>query len=217
MPAIIARRGAWSCCGRPAARRVPVGKRFDTLLREIRACEICAEHLADGPRPVVQCDPASRILIVGQAPGRKVHETGIPFNDPSGVKLREWMGVEPDTFYDPKKVALLPMGFCFPGTGKSGDLPPRTECAEAWRERLLAELKNVELTLVLGKYAQAYHLEKTYPSVTDAVKDWEAGWPERLTLPHPSPRNRLWLRRNEWFERDVIPRLQARIRELLGG
>ena len=194
-----------------------MSRAFRTLLREVRACRICEEHLPEGPRPVVQIDPAARILIVGQAPGRKVHETGVPFNDPSGVKLREWMGVEPDTFYDARRIALLPMGFCFPGTGKAGDLPPRPECADAWREKLLAFLPDVQLTLILGRYAQDYHLPERYRTVTDAVKDWEAGWPQRLALPHPSPRNRLWLRRNAWFERDVIPRLQRRVRRLLAG
>ena len=188
---------------------------FTTLLKEIKACTLCSEHLALGPRPVVQAHPTARILIAGQAPGSKVHETGIPFDDPSGNRLREWMGVSKDEFYDPQKIAIVPMGFCFPGTGKSGDLPPRPECAPAWRAELLNQLPNIELTLVIGQYAQAYHLDEGSETVTKLVQSWKDYWPEKIPLPHPSPRNNIWLRRNPWFEDDVLPSLQKQVRAVL--
>lgn len=188
---------------------------FDQLVQQVRACTLCKDVLTEGPRPVVQLSRSSRILVVGQAPGRKVHETGIPFNDPSGDRLRQWMGVDREQFYNEEQVAILPMGFCFPGTGKSGDLPPRPECAETWREALLARLDKVELTLVVGQYAQAWHLPDSRKSVTDNVKAWREYWPGLLPMPHPSPRNIRWLKSNPWFEQEVIPRLQARIGELL--
>ncbi len=188
---------------------------FDQLVQQVRACTLCKDVLLEGPRPVVQLSRSSRILVVGQAPGRKVHETGIPFNDPSGDRLRQWMGVDREQFYNEEQVAILPMGFCFPGTGKSGDLPPRPECAETWREALLARLDKVELTLVIGQYAQAWHLPDSRKSVTDNVKAWREYWPGLLPMPHPSPRNIRWLKSNPWFEQEVIPRLQARIGELL--
>ncbi|GAM70428.1 hypothetical protein JCM19236_566 [Vibrio sp. JCM 19236] len=140
-----------------------------------------------------------------------MHDTGIPFNDPSGDRLREWMGVSKEMFYDEKQIALLPMGFCFPGTGKSGDLPPRPECAQRWREQLLAQLPNIELTLVLGKYAQSYHFGKSKRSLTELVVGWQDYWPNKVPLPHPSPRNNIWLKRNPWFEKELIPQLQARL------
>jgi uracil-DNA glycosylase len=186
-----------------------------SLLTEVRACVLCAEHLPLGPRPVVQVHQSSRILIAGQAPGRKVHETGIPFNDASGDRLRAWLGISHDVFYDPKQVAILPMGFCFPGTGKSGDLPPRPECAPIWRATLLAHLKNVKLTLVIGQYAQAYHLPNEGTSVTETVQAWRSNWPHTVPLPHPSPRNNMWLKRNSWFEEELIPALRARVSEVL--
>lgn len=188
--------------------------KFDTLLEEVRACTICADHLPHGVRPVIQISRKAPILIAGQAPGRRVHESGIPFDDPSGDRLREWMGVSKEVFYDPEKVAILPMGFCYPGTGKSGDLPPRPECAPEWRQRLLAELRSLRLTLVIGQYAQAYHFGKT-GSVTDVVRSWQDHWPDIVPLPHPSPRNNLWLRRNPWFENELVPKLRDRISEIL--
>ena len=188
--------------------------RLATLLREVRQCRICEAHLPLGPRPVLQVHSAARILIAGQAPGRRVHESGVPFQDPSGVRLREWLGVDEETFYDPKKFAILPMGFCYPGKGSSGDNPPRPECAENWREPLLARLKNVKLTIVLGQYAQAYHLGAS-STVTEAVGAWKEYWPEKLPLPHPSPRNQGWFQKNAWFEKEVLPRLRKRVRELL--
>ena len=188
---------------------------FKLLLEEILSCQICAASLPQGARPVLQAHPRARILIAGQAPGRKVHESGIPFDDPSGDLLREWMGIDPHAFYDPRNVAIVPMGFCYPGTGKSGDLPPRPECAPAWRQLLLSQLRNVELTLVLGRYAQAYHLGTRHRPLTEIVRSWGEYWPAMIPLPHPSPRNRAWLRRNPWFSQDVLPALRLRIRELL--
>jgi uracil-DNA glycosylase len=161
--------------------------------------------------------PSARILIAGQAPGRKVHESGVPFDDASGDRLRAWLGVSRDVFYDPKRVAILPMGFCFPGTGKSGDLPPRSECAPAWREQLLSHLTKVKLTLVIGQYAQAYHLPGERDSLTELVQGWRAYWPQTVPLPHPSPRNNLWIRRNPWFADQLLPVLQARVAEVFAG
>lgn len=188
---------------------------FFSLLDEVRACTLCADHLPLGPRPVVQAHPSARILIAGQAPGRKVHETGIPFNDASGERLRAWLGISRETFYDPMQVAILPMGFCFPGTGRSGDMPPRPECAPAWRAALLSHLKNIQLTLVIGQYAQAYHLPNESASVTEAVQAWRKYWPYTVPLPHPSPRNNLWLKRNPWFENELLPVLRVRVSEVL--
>jgi len=187
-----------------------------SLLADVRACTICETHLPLGPRPVLQLHPDARILIAGQAPGRKVHESGMPFDDPSGKRLREWLNVTPVTFYNPKQIAILPMGFCFPGTGTSGDLPPRPECAPAWREQLLAKLIKLEMTLVLGQYAQLYHFGKEHSTVTGRVKAWRSTWPRIVPLPHPSPRNNLWLRRNPWFETELLPVLQERVSELTG-
>ena len=188
-----------------------------SLLSEIRACTICTPHLPLGPRPVVQLSAKARVLIAGQAPGRKVHESGVPFDDASGNRLRAWLGVTREVFYDPKQFALVPMGFCFPGTGRSGDLPPRPECAQAWREQLLGHLRQVELTLVLGQFAQTYHFGKSSGSLTDLVKSWRSHWPHMVPLPHPSPRNNLWLRRNPWFEAELLPPLRERVSELLDG
>lgn len=188
---------------------------FESLLNEVRACTICAAHLPAGPRPVLQIHPEARVLIAGQAPGRKVHESGIPFDDASGKRLREWMGIHDSVFYDPKSVAILPMGFCYPGTGKSGDLPPRQECAPAWRDGLLAHLPDLEITLVIGQYAQAHHLPDAKATLTATVQDWREYWPRIVPLPHPSPRNNIWLRRNPWFETDLLPLLRQRIDSVL--
>jgi uracil-DNA glycosylase len=188
---------------------------FASLLSEVRACTLCEADLPLGPRPVLQLHPKARILIAGQAPGRKVHDSGVPFDDPSGNRLREWLDVSREVFYDPKQIAILPMGFCFPGSGKSGDLPPRPECAPAWREQLLGKLPQLEITLVLGQYAQAYHFGDASSSVTDLVKSWRGHWPHIVPLPHPSPRNNIWLRRNPWFEAELIPSLRKRVSEVL--
>ena len=187
-----------------------------SLLKEVRACAICESALPLGPRPVLQLHAKAKILIAGQAPGRKVHESGVPFDDASGKRLREWLGVTRDVFYDPQQVAILPMGFCFPGTGKSGDLAPRSECAPAWRERLLSHLKQLEITIVLGQYAQKYHFGEASSSVTGLVKSWREYWPDMVPLPHPSPRNNIWLRKNPWFEVELLPSLRQRVSESLG-
>lgn len=198
----------------PAAR----APNLPLLLKEVRACTICTEQLPLGPRPVLQADARARILIAGQAPGRTVHDSGVPFDDASGERLRHWMGVDRELFYDPRLVAVLPMGFCYPGTGKSGDLPPRRECAPQWRARLLAALPHIELTLVIGQYAQAWHLPgRAGTSLTDTVKAWHAHWPSVLPLPHPSPRNNIWLKANPWFVEQVIPELQRRVRAIVAG
>lgn len=185
------------------------------LLTEVRACTLCAGHLPLGPRPVLQMQASARILIASQAPGRKVHDTGIPFNDASGDRLRAWLGINREVFYDPKQIAILPMGFCFPGTGTSGDLPPRPECAVKWRKTLLARLKKLQLTLVIGQYAMAWHLPDASGTLTEIVKDWRKYWPLTFPLPHPSPRNNLWLKRNPWFERELIPVLRNRVSAVL--
>ena len=188
---------------------------LDRLLREVRACTLCAAHLPQPPRPVLQAGSAARILIASQAPGRKVQHSGIPFDDASGDRLRLWMGINKDSFYDPETVAILPMGFCFPGTGGAGDLPPRPECAPAWRTSLLAHLPHIQLTLVIGQYAQAWHLKReARATLTETVRAWRNYGPHILPLPHPSPRNNLWLRRNPWFEEEVIPVLRARVQAL---
>ncbi len=187
----------------------------NALLDDVRACTICKD-LPLGPRPILQASASARLLIVGQAPGRITHHKGVPFDDPSGNRLRSWLGVDRDTFYDASKVAILPMGFCFPGTGKSGDLPPRSECAAAWRDRILATLQSVELTLVIGRYAIDWHLPAySRFTVTAAVRAWADIWPRQLVLPHPSPRNNRWLKSNPWFETDIIPALQMRTKQLI--
>jgi uracil-DNA glycosylase len=186
-----------------------------SFLASIRACTLCAAHLPLGPRPVLQFHPSARILVAGQAPGRKVHASGVPFDDASGARLRDWMGVSREIFYDPTLVASLPMGFCYPGTGRSGDLAPRRECAPAWRAGLLERLENLQLTLVIGQYAMGYHLPDAAGTLTETVRNWRAHWPAVLPLPHPSPRNNVWLQRNPWFEREVVPALQARLRDVL--
>lgn len=200
----------------PHARAAGLAEPLEDLLRQVRTCRLCAAHLPLGPRPVLQAQAAARILVVGQAPGRKVHDTGLPFNDPSGERLREWMGIDRSVFYDARRIALVPMGFCYPGTGRSGDLPPRPECAAAWRARLLAGLPAIELTLVLGRYAHDWHLPGA-PSRTlaDTARAWRERWPHLVALPHPSPRNNLWLRRNPWLEAEVLPRLRERVRQVL--
>jgi uracil-DNA glycosylase len=187
------------------------------LLADVRACTLCAEHLPLGPRPVLQVHASARILVAGQAPGRKVHASGVPFDDASGERLRAWMGVTREQFYDAKQIAILPMGFCYPGTGRSGDLPPRPECAPAWRGALMAHLKRIQLVLVIGQYAQAWHLSGHDGTLTDAVLAWREHWPAALPLPHPSPRNNPWLKRHPWFETDVLPALRSRVADVLGA
>ena len=190
---------------------------FNKLATEIRACDICCHDLPLGPNPVFQASAKARILIAGQAPGIRVHESSIPFNDPSGDRLRDWLNVDHDSFYDQEKFAIIPMGFCYPGTGKGGDLPPRPECAATWHDRLLATLPNIQLTLVIGQYAHKYYLGKSRKNnLTETVRAWQEYQPNLIPLPHPSPRNNIWLKKNPWFDKDVIPVLQNKIRTLLG-
>ena len=189
--------------------------KFEALLEQARACRICEQHLPLGPRPILQLSAKARILIAGQAPGRKVHESGKPFDDASGKRLREWMGVDDEIFYDADRIAILPMGFCFPGTGKSGDLPPRPECASSWRQPLLNEAGNFQMTLVLGQFAQSYHFPDFRGSLTELVKSWQDYWPVLVPLPHPSPRNNRWLKQNPWFQSELLPVLQQNINNIL--
>ena len=176
-----------------------IGHLIRKVHRHVSRCTLCAPHLVDGVRPVLQVDTQARILVAGQAPGRKVHASGIPFDDASGERLRTWMGVSAEVFYDATQVAILPMGFCYPGTGKSGDLPPRKECAPQWRAPLLAAMPRIELILAIGQYAIAWHLPQcATETLTETVRDWRRHWPTVLPLPHPSPRNNIWLKANPW-------------------
>ncbi len=189
---------------------------FTKLQSEIRACTLCHTQLPLGPRPVLQISRAARILIAGQAPGSKVHASGIPFDDASGDRLRDWLGMDRETFYDASRVAILPMGFCYPGTGQSGDLPPRPECAVAWREKILRELTSLKLTLVIGQYAMDWHLgSRAKATLTETVQAWRDFSPQLWPMPHPSPRNNIWLKKNPWFIRDVLPELRRQVRLLL--
>ena len=181
------------------------------LYDEIKQCDICAAQLPLGPRPIVRGSEQAKILIIGQAPGTKVHASGIPWDDASGKRLRQWMGLTDKAFYDESLVAIMPMGFCYPGKGRSGDLPPRPECAPKWHEPMLAALPNVQLTLLIGQYAQKYYLKESFSSLTDTVKHWEDYLPRYFSLPHPSPRNQIWLKQNPWFEQNAIPEMQRRI------
>ena len=193
------------------------GARFASLLHDIRACRVCAAHLPHEPRPVLRAKPTARLVIVGQAPGTRVHASGMPFTDPSGDRLRDWLGVDSETFYDERHVAIVPMGFCFPGLdAKGGDLPPRKECAPLWREKLFAELKEIKLTLVVGSYAQAWHLKgRTEPTLTETVKAWREYGPKVMPLPHPSWRNNAWVKKNLWFESELLPVLRKRVAKVL--
>lgn len=190
---------------------------LETLLRDIRGCEICKEHLPAGPRPVLSAHPDSRILVIGQAPGRRVHESGVPWDDASGKRLREWLGVTDAQFYDPELFALVPMGFCYPGTGSSGDLPPRPECAETWHRDIIERLPDVRLTLLLSRYAQDRYLaHRRKTTLTETVRAWKTYRPRYVPLPHPSPRNNIWLKRNPWFGEELLPYLRQRVRRILG-
>lgn len=193
----------------------PPALELDDLVGEIRACRVCASALPHEPRPVLRVHPEARILIVGQAPGRRVHESGLPFTDPSGDRLRAWMGIDEAVFYDQRFIAIAAMGFCYPGTVKGADLPPRRECAPLWRPRLLPLLKNLQLTLLVGSYAQRYHLGgKAGASLYDTVSNWRAYGDAILPLPHPSWRNSAWLKRNPWFDEELLPELRRRVSSL---
>ena len=194
----------------------PAQRELAQQLAEVRACTLCAKNLPLGPKPIFQLGASAKILIAGQAPGRITHAIGHPFDDPSGDRLRSWMGIDREIFYDETKIAIVPMGFCFPGTGKSGDLPPRPECALTWRKKLLGLLSNIQLTLVIGQYAIDWHMPNSRAhTLTENVADWRSTWPAQLAMPHPSPRNNLWLKRNPWFEADVLPVLRQRVRTLV--
>jgi uracil-DNA glycosylase len=194
----------------------PNNNTLESLLPAVRACRVCDAHLPLGPRPVLQAAATARILIVGQAPGVQVHRTGIPWNDPSGQRLREWMGVSADDFYDESRIAIIPMGYCYPGRGNGGDLPPRPECAQSWLQQLLAKLPMIKLTLLIGQHAQRHFLgERRKSSLAETTKSWAQYCPPYIPLPHPSPRNTPWLQRNLGFEQHLLPELRRRIESLL--
>ena len=194
----------------------PVYSTLDALLTAVRGCRACEAHLPLGPRPVLAAAATARVLIVGQAPGLRVHQTGIPWNDASGERLRGWMGVDGALFYDASRIAIIPMGYCYPGRGNGGDKPPRRECATLWLDQLLSRLPQLELTLLIGQFAQRHFLgTRRKRSLADTVKGWEAYAPDYLPLPHPSPRNQPWLKHHPWFERRLVPVLRARISTLL--
>jgi uracil-DNA glycosylase len=189
---------------------------LESLLAAVRACRACEAHLPLGPRPVLTAAATARILIVGQAPGARVHRTGVPWDDPSGERLRDWMGVSADVFYDESRIAIIPMGYCYPGRGKGGDLPPRPECAQLWLEPLLARLPMIELTLLIGQHAQRHFLGKRRKaSLAETTRAWAQYCPPYIPLPHPSPRNTPWLQRNSGFEQHLLPELRRRIEALL--
>ncbi|MCG9730162.1 uracil-DNA glycosylase family protein [Shewanella sp. Isolate13] len=194
---------------------------FTALKAEIEQCQICSEFLPLGAKPIVQLGKQAKILIAGQAPGQKTHHKGRPFDDASGERLRTWLGVTREQFYDPELFAIVPMGFCYPGSytsadKQSGDKPPRPECAKRWRQEVLAQLEHIELTLLVGKYAIEWHLKQKL-SVTQSVANWQDLWPTTLVMPHPSPRNNIWLKRHPEFEQQIIPQLQRRVTSLINS
>ena len=192
-------------------------KSLDVLLKEVRACTLCAEHLPNEPRPVLIASETARVLIIGQAPGRRVHESGIPWDDPSGDRLRDWLQLDRERFYDESAIAIVPMGFCYPGTGTSGDLPPRPECAPAWHAPILERLPALRVTILLSAYALKYYLpDGGRNSVAESVRNWRSYAPSFFPLPHPSPRNNRWLKTNPWFEQDVLPEIRRVIHHALG-
>lgn len=189
---------------------------LETLLHAVRACRACASELPLGPRPVLRASAGARILIVGQAPGLRVHTSGIPWDDPSGERLRAWMGVGKETFYDASRIAIIPIGYCYPGRGKGGDLPPRRECAQLWLDQLLAGMPQIALTLLVGQYAQRHFLgRRRKASLTGTVGAWQEYAPHYIPLPHPSPRNQPWFKRHPWFEQELVPVVRTRINALL--
>ena len=192
-----------------------MARKFIQLTDSIQQCRICKAEFEYTPKPVFQLHPKARILIAGQAPGKKAHESGVPFDDASGDRLREWMGISKEYFYDETKLAILPMGFCYPGRKASGDRPPRKECAKEWRQKVLGQLPNIKLTLLIGTYALKWHLgDSMQGNLTETVKAWEVYWPKVIPLPHPSPRNNIWLSKNRWFEQEVLIKLRKKIKSL---
>jgi uracil-DNA glycosylase len=208
-----------SSSGRPSNSGAALGnyradvtrRPLELLLENVRACRVCEADLPAGPRPVLRAGEAAGVVIIGQAPGRRVHESGVPWDDPSGVRLRSWLGVDEVTFYDESKFAIIPMGFCYPGSATSGDLPPRPECAPLWHESILAELGTDLLHVVIGQYAQARYVPERSKTLTETVKRFREFMPDRVVLPHPSPRNVGWFGTNPWFEEEVVPALRARV------
>ena len=190
---------------------------LETLLERARACTLCEATLPLGPRPVLRAHTDARVLIVGQAPGTRVHETGVPWDDPSGERLRDWLAVDRDTFYDATRFAIVPTGFCYPGRKGGGDAPPRPECAPRWHPPLLAALPAVRLVLLIGAHAQAYYLGPERRTLTERVRDYAALLPDRFPLPHPSPRNRRWLVQRPWFEAEVVPALRSAVAAALSS
>jgi len=189
---------------------------FHTLVNEMHNCQVCESYLRHKPRSVFQISPKATILIAGQAPGLAVHKSGIPFDDPSGERLRRWMGISSEVFYDANRIAILPMGLCYPGKGRSGDLAPRPECAPLWRQRVLNVMPQIELTLLIGKHAIDWHLGPSKKSnLTEVVKDWRSCAAGIIPLPHPSPRNNIWLKKNPWFEDEVLPVVKTKVKEIL--
>jgi uracil-DNA glycosylase len=188
------------------------------LLARIRACRLCEAHLPFEPRPVIRAQASARLLIVGQAPGTRVHESGIPWNDASGIRLRGWLGLEREAFYDEAQIAIVPMGFCYPGRSESGDLPPRPECAAAWHAPVMAQLPAVQLRLLIGHYAQLHYLgARRGRTLTDTVRAFRDYLPGTIPLPHPSPRNQLWFRTNPWFEAELVPLLREQVAQVLAA
>ena len=191
---------------------------MDTLLEKIGACTICSDFLPYAPKPILSFSKQSKILIVGQAPGQKAHDSGIPWNDASGDELRRWLNVDKAQFYDTEIFGIVPMGFCFPGRGKSGDLPPRPECAPKWHAEIITALPDIRLILLIGAYAQQYYLkERSFATLTENVSHYQTFLPKFLPLVHPSPRNRIWQKKNPWFEAEIIPELRAIVRKALAG
>lgn len=205
-------RDVSSAVQRPPSRDAELALR--NLLVEVRACRQCAD-LPLGPHPVLRATTSARVLIIGQAPGARVHASGIPWDDPSGDRLRAWLGLDRATFYDPARIAIVPMGLCYPGRGHGGDLPPRAECAPRWHHRIFELLPNLALTLLIGRYAQEYYLGRKMASLAERVRRWPLAHADRLPLVHPSPRNRRWLARHPWFEAEVIPVVRQRVHDCL--
>ena len=198
---------------------IPTNKEtLSELINQVQHCKLCASDLPLGPRPIIQIHQNAQLLIIGQAPGLKVHESGVPWNDASGERLRNWMGIGEDLFYDAQQIAILPMGFCYPGRGKTGDRPPRKICAPQWHDALIHHLPQLKMTLLVGQYAQQYYLAKAVPprpkTLTQTVRQWQDWAPKFIPLPHPSPRNNIWLRKNPWFEEELIPSLRQYVRDI---